>query len=199
MRSKPVSRNANHEDWTSKTGNLVRPQSQKAKDRKEEIRGLDERKEGQDEDEESEQADESESRASDEGLDKEASEVDSIATDATLDRRSPEQKKRDRDMRDTRDKTEAEEEEGGEKGEATAQHGLSQEGATEEGEEGRVSKGLTATVKVSRKEREEHERTHTPFRSWCKYCVRGRATNAQHRKKKEEEEEEEEENESSPD
>ena len=23
-------------------------------------------------------------------------------------------------------------------------------------------------------EREEHEKTHLPFRSWCRHCVRGR-------------------------
>ena len=33
-------------------------------------------------------------------------------------------------------------------------------------------------MKVSRDEREEHERTHTPYRAWCSVCVkaRGRAT-----------------------
>ena len=42
----------------------------------------------------------------------------------------------------------------------------------EEGEEGRVSRGLVAPAKVSREEREEHERTHTPYRAWCRICVR---------------------------
>ena len=32
---------------------------------------------------------------------------------------------------------------------------------SEEGEEGRRSKGLSAPMKVSKEEREEHERTHT--------------------------------------
>ena len=59
--------------------------------------------------------------------------------------------------------------------------GLGQ-GTEAEGEEARESNGLGKTIKVSREEREEHERTHTPFREWCKFCVRGRATNAAHKK-----------------
>ena len=31
-------------------------------------------------------------------------------------------------------------------------------------------------MKVSDKEREEHELTHTPFRAWCPCCVTGRNT-----------------------
>ena len=26
----------------------------------------------------------------------------------------------------------------------------------------------------SKEEREEHEKTHLPFRNWCQHCVRGR-------------------------
>ena len=26
----------------------------------------------------------------------------------------------------------------------------------------------------TKEEREEHEKTHLPFRSWCRHCVRGR-------------------------
>ena len=33
----------------------------------------------------------------------------------------------------------------------------------------------------SKKEVEDHERTHFPFRSWCKHCVFGRAKNNFHR------------------
>ena len=29
---------------------------------------------------------------------------------------------------------------------------------------------------------EQHNRTHIPFRSWCKWCVAGRGRGAQHRK-----------------
>ena len=32
----------------------------------------------------------------------------------------------------------------------------------------------------SRAEREAHEATHLPYRSWCDYCVRGRAKNPPH-------------------
>ena len=50
----------------------------------------------------------------------------------------------------------------------------------EEGEEGRAAKRLPKPQKVSKIEREEHELTHTPYRSWCKYCVRGRGQNMPH-------------------
>ena len=35
----------------------------------------------------------------------------------------------------------------------------------------------------SREEIEEHNKTHSPFQEWCRYCVRGRATNSQHKSK----------------
>ena len=35
----------------------------------------------------------------------------------------------------------------------------------------------------TRMEVEDHERTHCPFKPWCRHCVRGRAMNAQHRQK----------------
>ena len=54
----------------------------------------------------------------------------------------------------------------------------------EEGEEGRRSKGLSAPVKVSRAEREEHERTHTPYRAWCPACVKARGKATPHMKSK---------------
>ena len=68
---------------------------------------------------------------------------------------------------------------------------LSPGGATEEGEEGRRSKGLMSPMKVTKEEREDHERTHTPFRSWCRFCVKGRAYNCPHQKNKDSEEEKE--------
>ena len=34
----------------------------------------------------------------------------------------------------------------------------------------------------TQKEREEHEATHIPYRSWCRHCVRGRAVNRPHRR-----------------
>ena len=34
---------------------------------------------------------------------------------------------------------------------------------------------------------EEHEKTHLPFRSWCRHCVRGKGKQAQHRRMTQEE------------
>jgi len=53
--------------------------------------------------------------------------------------------------------------------------------ATDEGEEGRTAIGLKIPQKVSKTEREEHELTHTPFRAWCRHCVRGRGKNMAHK------------------
>ena len=47
-------------------------------------------------------------------------------------------------------------------------------------DEGRAPRKLRDVTRVSREEREEHEITHTPYRSWCDYCVKARARNAQH-------------------
>ena len=38
-----------------------------------------------------------------------------------------------------------------------------------------------APIRVSKAEREAHEVTHVPFRSWCPYCVRGRGRNTPHK------------------
>ena len=62
----------------------------------------------------------------------------------------------------------------------------SDEGRVEEGEEARMPKSLPVPTYVSKVEREEHELTHTPYRSWCHHCVRCRGRNAQHRKKEDE-------------
>ena len=61
-----------------------------------------------------------------------------------------------------------------------------------EAKEGREAKGATAPQTVSKKEREEHERTHTPYRSWRDYFVRARGMNRSHKKTKKSEEEKEE-------
>ena len=53
-----------------------------------------------------------------------------------------------------------------------------------EGEEGRTSVGIRAPQKVSKEQREEHERTHTPYRGWCPYCVKGRGRNTPHMRTK---------------
>ena len=38
-----------------------------------------------------------------------------------------------------------------------------------------------APIRVSQAEREAHEVTHVPFRSWWPYCVRGRGRNTPHK------------------
>ena len=52
----------------------------------------------------------------------------------------------------------------------------------EEGEQAREAVKARTPTKVSTEEREKHELTHTPFRSWCKFCVMGRGKNQGHRK-----------------
>ena len=47
-------------------------------------------------------------------------------------------------------------------------------------EEAKPNKGLPCGVKPGKSEVEEHERTHIPFRSWCKHCVFGRAQSHPH-------------------
>ena len=54
-------------------------------------------------------------------------------------------------------------------------------------DEGKKTKGLPHGIKPSKKEVEEHERTHLPFRSWCEHCVNGKAKSHPHFKKDEEE------------
>ena len=51
----------------------------------------------------------------------------------------------------------------------------------EEGEEGREAVAMPSPMAPSRKEREQHELTHTPYRSWCPHCVRARGRNRAHR------------------
>ena len=46
----------------------------------------------------------------------------------------------------------------------------------------RVDKKKMITPKLA--EREEHERTHILYRSWCRHCVAGRASNPAHRGRK---------------
>ena len=42
------------------------------------------------------------------------------------------------------------------------------------------SRGFKTPYTPSREEVEEHERTHLPFRDWCKHCVLGRAKGDAH-------------------
>ena len=59
-------------------------------------------------------------------------------------------------------------------------------GREEEGEEGESPKGVRAPLRVRKEEREAHELTHTPYRAWCRHCVRARGRNAPHRTRDEE-------------
>ena len=52
-----------------------------------------------------------------------------------------------------------------------------------EGEEGRMSVGRSSPEDPTKKQREEHERTHMPYRSGCEDCVKARAGNAPHHKR----------------
>ena len=61
----------------------------------------------------------------------------------------------------------------------------------EEEDEGRQPKMLANPITVSKKQREEHELTHLPYRSWCAHCVRGRGRSTAHKAKKGDTEEEE--------
>ena len=51
----------------------------------------------------------------------------------------------------------------------------------EEGEGGRNPQRLIAPHRVSKEEREAHELTHTPYRAWCRHCVKARGRNTPHR------------------
>ena len=53
----------------------------------------------------------------------------------------------------------------------------------EEVKEARIAIGRKSPKDPTRKEREEHELTHMPFRSRCEDCVKSRARNAHHRKR----------------
>ena len=54
-------------------------------------------------------------------------------------------------------------------------------------DESRGSRGLPCGNKPSQKEIEDHERTHLPFRLWCKHCVFGKGQSHPHCKKEKEE------------
>ena len=51
-----------------------------------------------------------------------------------------------------------------------------------EAEEGRRPRMLASPMQVSKRERDEHELTHLPFRAWCPHCVRGRGSEDRHMK-----------------
>ena len=52
---------------------------------------------------------------------------------------------------------------------------------------GRGIKGQVASYKPSAKEKEEHEKSHIPFRRWCEFSVMGKSKNASHKSSDKEE------------
>ena len=62
------------------------------------------------------------------------------------------------------------------------EEGLSQSGETEGEveEEGRTAVGRKRPNIPTTIEQEEHARTHCPYRSWCRHCVKSRARNSPH-------------------
>ena len=60
--------------------------------------------------------------------------------------------------------------------------------AGEEEEEGRKAVGRRGPRRVTTEEREEHEKTHLPYRDWCEVCVKARGRKMAHRRKEDEEE-----------
>ena len=55
------------------------------------------------------------------------------------------------------------------------------EGAEEEAEHGsRTMKKVQDPREPSKEEREEHDKSHLPYRSWCRHCVRGRGKQMPH-------------------
>ena len=56
-------------------------------------------------------------------------------------------------------------------------------------EEGQMPKIRRGPIGPTKSEREIHEATHVPYRSWCRHCVRGRGRNAPHTRRGEEDEE----------
>ena len=105
---------------------------------------------GRDEDagEEREEREEREEAGEERGAGEEREELEDAAwaSDAVLDQRPKEDRAREEEG--------VEDEEG------------------EDEEEGRQTRGLSAPKTVSKEGRDEHERTHIPFRCWCKACVR---------------------------
>ena len=54
------------------------------------------------------------------------------------------------------------------------------EGDEDQEDEARISKGIRAPETPTQEEVAEHNRTHLPYRSWCKACVFGQGKNPSH-------------------
>ena len=56
-----------------------------------------------------------------------------------------------------------------------------EEGPEEEAEHGaRTTKKVQDPREPFKEERDEHEKSHLPYRSWCRHCVRGRGKQMPH-------------------
>ena len=55
------------------------------------------------------------------------------------------------------------------------ERGQDRDGGDEDEEEARCPRGARDPGQPTSQEREEHERTHTPFRPWCVACIRGKS------------------------
>ena len=104
----------------------------------------------------------------------------------------PKDKTEDRNQNENQtadiDASEAEEmgpsEDTGREDETPTEEGLDAEEECVECEPENAKKFVRSPGTPSAAEREEHERTHWPFRSWCDACVKGRAVGQQHRSMK---------------
>ena len=61
-------------------------------------------------------------------------------------------------------------------------HDVVEDEPDEDEEEGQQPKVIRSPKAPTKAEREEHEATHLPFRSWCTHCLRGRARNKPHQR-----------------
>ncbi len=66
--------------------------------------------------------------------------------------------------------------------------GTEDEEETDSEEEGQEAKVRREEELPSKEEVRKHMATHVPFRSWCPFCVAGKAKNNQHRKQEKEDE-----------
>ncbi len=60
-----------------------------------------------------------------------------------------------------------------------------EEDGENESEEARRAKPYNNPKNPTKAEVMKHELTHLPFRNWCRFCVRGKSSNSQHRKHQE--------------
>ena len=74
------------------------------------------------------------------------------------------------------------------RGEGNTEEGLGQDGLRLDPQHNQKSESSVKmnpkVYKPTKAEIEEHEVHHCPFKAWCRHCVKGRATNRQHRQHK---------------